>query len=294
MNRRTFIKSSAAAGLGSMYVLAGCAGDADSSTSSDQPDTTATAMQGQTLDRIGVQLYTLRSLLADDFEGTMEQVAAIGFDEVEFAGYYDRSPEDVKALLDRLGLVAPSAHIGMNLFEEDADAVIAAAQTIGHHYLIIPWLAPPQRESIDLYKQHAAFMNEVGQKCKDAGLQLAYHNHDFEFNETDGQIPYDVLLEDTDSDLVKMQMDLFWITEAGQDPLAYFARYPGRFPLCHVKDRTAEGEMTSVGNGAIDFATIFAQSEEAGLEHYIVEHDNPEDPMASITASYNYLKDLQF
>lgn len=294
MNRRTFIKSSAAAGLGSVYLLAGCAGDADYAGATEQADTTAAAMQGRMLDRIGVQLYTLRSLLAEDFEGTIEQVAAIGFNEVEFAGYYDRSPEDVKALLDRVGLVAPSAHIGMNLFEEDADAVIAAAQTIGHHYLIIPWLAPPQRESIDLYKQHATFFNEVGQKCKDAGLQLAYHNHEFEFTETDGQIPYDVLLEETDPNLVVMQLDLFWIAEAGQDPLAYFERYPGRFPLCHVKDRTAEGEMVSVGEGAIDFATIFAQSEQAGLEHYVVEHDNPEDPMASITASYNYLKDLHF
>ena len=294
MNRRTFLKSSAAAGLGSMYVLAGCAGDADSATSTGQADTTAAAIQGQTLDRIGVQLYTLRSLLADDFEGTIEQVAGIGFNEVEFAGYYDRSPEDVKALLDRVGLTAPSAHIQLNQFQDDIDGVIAAAQTIGHHYVILPWLAPPQRESIDMYKQHAALLNEVGQKCKDAGLQVGYHNHDFEFQETDGQIPYDVLLAETDPDLVIMQLDLFWIAKAGQDPLAYFENHPGRFHLCHVKDMTAEGEMTDVGNGTIDFAAIFAQSEQAGLQHYVVEHDNPEDPIASITTSYTYLKDLEF
>lgn len=294
MNRRTFLKSSAAAGMGSVYLLAGCASEADTPEPKPQADTLEATNQAQQLDRIGVQLYTLRSLLADDFEGSIEQVAGIGYDEVEFAGYYDRSPADIKALLDHAGLTAPSAHASIDLFRDDPDAVIEAAQIMGHRYLVIPWLAADDRESIDQYKRHAAFFNEVGQQCKAAGLQLAYHNHDFEFQPIDGQIPYDVLLDETDPDLVAMELDLFWIAQGGHDPMHYFERYPGRFPLSHVKDRTAEGEMVDVGAGTIDFAAILAKSDQAGMTHFIVEHDNPPDPMASIAASYTYLKDLRF
>lgn len=293
MNRRSFIKSSAAATLGGLYLVnAGCV-DGEGKPMQETPSTTQTLAAVRALDRIGVQLYTVRGLMEKDVAGTLEQVAAAGYDEVEFAGYFDHSPAEIKGLLDQFGLTSPAVHVGLDILRDNLDAALEAAHTIGHEYVVCPWLAPNQR-SFDAFKEHAAFFNEVGATCKEAGLQFAYHNHDFEFEATDGQLPYDVLLGETDADLVQMELDLFWITKGGQDPLAYFERYPGRFSLCHVKDMAAGEQMVSVGEGNIDFGAIFAQSEQAGLVHYFVEHDNPDDPIASITASYNYLKALRF
>ncbi len=292
MNRRTFIRSTAAAGLGGLALLgSGCAGEGGSAPSPDEP---GAATNGHALARIGVQLYTVRSILENDFVGGIEKVAAAGYDEVEFAGYFDHSPADVKALLDRLGLAAPSAHVGLDALKDDLDAVVEAARVIGHQFVVCPWLAPNQRRTLDDYRGHAAFFNEAGKRFKDEGIQFAYHNHDFEFEPIDGRMPYDLLLAETDADLVKMELDLYWITYAGQDPLAYFAKHPGRFPLCHVKDMAADRTMTPAGQGTIDFAAVFAKSDEAGLQHYFVEHDNAEDPIQSITTSYTYLRALRF
>ncbi len=292
MNRRTFIRSTAAAGLGGLALLgSGCAGEGGSAPSPDEP---GAATNGHALARIGVQLYTVRSILENDFVGGIEKVAAAGYDEVEFAGYFDRSPADVKALLDRLDLTAPSAHVGLDALKDDLDAVVEAARVIGHQFVVCPWLAPNQRRTLDDYRGHAAFFNEAGKRFKDEGIQFAYHNHDFEFEPIDGRMPYDLLLAETDADLVKMELDLYWITYAGQDPLAYFAKHPGRFPLCHVKDMAADRTMTPAGQGTIDFAAVFAKSDEAGLQHYFVEHDNAEDPIQRITTSDTYLRALRF
>ena len=137
---------------------------------------------------------------------------------------------------------------------------------------------------------------KVGDACRQAGLQFAFHNHSYEFQRLAGQIPYDVLLAAADPQLVKMEMDLYWITNGDQDPLAYFQKYPGRFPLVHVKDMAPgpDRKMADVGKGKIDWKRIFAQSQLAGIEHYFVEHDEPPDPIASIQASYDYLKRLEF
>ncbi len=293
MNRRTFIKSTAAAGLGGLVLMnTGCAEGEGRSMNETTTQTDAPA-QTRALERIGVQLYTVRSILENDFEGGIEQVAAIGYDEVEFAGYYDRSPADVKALLDRVGMTAPAVHVGIDLLRDDLDAVIEAAQIIGHEYIICPWVAEDQR-TLDHYKQHAALFNEVGEKCKAAGIQFAYHNHDFEFFETDGQIPYDLLLAECDASLVEMELDLYWIKKGGYDAGAYFNAHPGRFTCCHVKDMGSDEGIVPVGTGSIDFGSIFAQSEQAGLKHYFVEHDHPDDPMQSLAMSYAHLKDLRF
>lgn len=246
------------------------------------------------LDAIGVQLYTVRSLLSGDFEGTMRTVADIGFDEVEFAGYYGRSPSEVKGLLDELGLSAPSTHVQLGMLRDDLDGVIQTAQEIGHEYVICPWLPESERGPLEGYRKLAQFFNEVGGQLREAGLQFGYHNHAFEFETINGEQPYNVLLNATDPEHVTMELDLYWIVEAGYDPLTYFEQYPGRFALSHVKDRTDGGAMVAVGEGTIDFASIFARSDQAGLQRYIVEHDNPEDPIASIQSSYNYLSQLQF
>lgn len=286
MNRRNFIRSTAAAALGGAYLLGADAAQARGLRNRMNPFATK-------LQRVGLQLYTVRNLMQSDVPGTLEKVAAIGYDDVEFAGYFDHSPEEIKAMIDGLGLRAPSAHIGYDLLQNDLDNVLEAAHTIGHAYIICPWLAPPQR-TMDAFKQHVALFNEVGAKCKAAGFQFAYHNHDFEFESVGDQVLYDFLLQETDPELVKMEMDLYWINYAGADPLAYFEKYPGRFALCHVKDMADGKQIASVGQGNIDFGDIFAHSEQAGLKHYIVEHDRPDDALKSIETSYKYLKDLEF
>lgn len=283
LDRRFFVKVVAGAAAGSMFGV-----------SRGARALAAGVSTGRSLDRIGLQLYTVRGLMQNDFAGTLEAVAAAGFAEVEFAGYFDHEPEEVRALLERLGLTAPAAHVPLDALRQDLAGTIALAQTIGHRYLVCPWLAPAERGSIAGYQKLAAFFNDVGKSCRDADLRFAWHNHDFEFEPIEGTVPFDVLLDETDPELVEFEIDLFWIIEAGSDPLAYFDRYPGRFTLCHVKDMAADSEMVDVGAGEIDFKAIFARAGQAGLVHYFVEHDNPADPLASIKASYDHLAALEF
>lgn len=238
----------------------------------------------------GLQLYTLRSIMNDDLEGNFARIAEIGFKEMEFAGYYDRTPQQIRAILDENGLTAPSAHIGSGEFRNNLNQLIDNAKIIGHEYLICPHPGDEPYQTIDDYKAMAEFFNQVGMKCQDAGLKFGYHNHDFEFEAIDGVIPFDVLMEETDASLVPMELDLCWISKAGADPVAYFEKYPGRFHLCHVKDLDENGELANVGSGTIDFARIFENASLGGLKHYVVEHDHPgDDPFSSINASYKYL-----
>ncbi len=261
------------------------------------------------IDKIGLQLYTVRDLMKQDFDGTLAKVAAIGYKEVEFAGYFDHSPKDVRAAVDRHGVTAPSAHIDYKSLGEKFPEVIEAAKVVGHEYLVNPWIEEEIRKQPDGWKHAAETFNRAGEACKKAGIQFAYHNHWFEFLPVNGKLPYDLLLTECDPNLVKMELDLCWITVGGQDPLKYFDRYPGRFPLVHVKDVkrvppvTAGGaqdfgspmkDMTEVGSGIIDWKKIFAQSDKAGIKHYFVEHDNPKKPLESIKKSYDYLASLRF
>jgi sugar phosphate isomerase/epimerase len=251
------------------------------------------------LERIGVQLYTVRAEMAKDVEGTLARIAGIGFKEVEFAGYFNHSPDQVKGLLTRLGLRSPAGHMpyeGLN----DAQSwgrVLDDANRIGHEYVIIAWTPQEVRRTMEDWKRVAERFNWAGQRAKEAGLTFAYHNHDFEFKPLEGQIPFDLLLAETDPALVKIEMDLYWITLGGHDPLAYFRRFPGRCPMVHVKDMKRGGErplMVDVGKGDIDFRAIFARREQAGMRHFFVEHDEPADPLASVEASYRYLSSLVF
>jgi len=247
------------------------------------------------ISKIGVQLYTVRTLMQKDVEGTLAAVAAAGYTEVEFAGYFDKSPADIKAMLDRHGLTAPSVHVG-NIAPDAWAKSLEAAHTIGHQYIVVPWIPEEKRKTLNDWKAVAADFNRAATAANAAGVQFAYHNHDFEFPLVEGKVPYDVLLAETDPKLVQMEIDLYWITKAGQDPLAYFARIPGRVPCVHVKDGKGAPEwaMTEVGSGAIDWKRIFARSGQAGIKHYFVEHDQPADPIASITTSCAYLKKLEF
>jgi len=260
------------------------------------------------IERLGVQLYTVRDLMAKDFEGTLAKVASAGYKEVEFAGYFKQSPQDVKATLARHGLTSPSTHIDYASLGDGFPKVVETSQTIGHRYIVNPWLDEEMRKQPDVWKRVAATFNHAGEISKKAGIQFAYHNHHFEFVPADGMTPFEVLLKECDPDLVKIELDLCWITVAKQDPLTYFKRYPGRFPLVHVKGlkklptgpapvpfERAIPEITDVGSGdIIDWKRIFAQSEQAGIRHYFVEHDQPASPIDSLQASARYLLALHF
>lgn len=249
------------------------------------------------LDKIGVQLYTVRGEMAKDFEGSLQKVAGIGYKEVEFAGYYNKTPNEVKAILDRHGLTAPAAHAPLAAIQTRLDETIESAKAIGHQFLICPYLDAKDRGTLDDYKRHAATFNRAGEACRKAGIQFGYHNHDFEFEAKDGKLPFDVLLAETDKNLVTMELDLYWISKAGQNPLAYLEKYPDRFALFHVKemDNTPKRGITEVGRGVIDFKTIFAKAPKGAIKHYFVEQDTtPGSPFDSIKVSFDYLKQLEF
>lgn len=249
------------------------------------------------LERIGIQLYTLRDDMQRDFEGTLKNVAGIGYKQVEFAGYFNHSPAEVRAILDRLHLDAPSAHIGTPaVLTNDFQKVIDAAKIIGHKYLIIAYIEDKDR-TLDNFRKFADMFNTAGETARKSDLKLGYHNHDFEFKPMDGIVPYDLLLQRTDPKLVAMEMDLYWVTKGGRDPIEYFNKYPGRFQAVHVKDMSpaADQHMVDVGQGKIDFARIFAQRKKAGTKYFFVENDQPTPTaIGSATVSYKYLEKLKF
>jgi sugar phosphate isomerase/epimerase len=292
MNRRTFLGTAATVGAATLLTsrFGWAAGE-------------------HKIDKIGVQLYSVRDLMKNDFEGTIAKVAQIGYKEVEFAGYFGRTPQQVRAVLDKNSLTAPSTHVQYDELDEKFPKVIEDSKTIGLEYIVCPWIPEELRKSPDIWKRAAEKFNKCGEQTKQAGIQFGYHNHWFEFLPVNGKLPYDQLLADCDPNLVKMEMDLCWITAAGADPVKYFEKYPGRFPLVHVKDikklpKVSEAgsqdfgsslkEITEVGSGIIDWKRIFAHSEQAGIKHYIVEHDNPKQPLESIKISYEYLKNLRW
>jgi sugar phosphate isomerase/epimerase len=250
-----------------------------------------------------------------DFEGSIAKVAASGYKEVEFAGYFDHAPKDVRAIIDRNGLSAPSCHVGYDIVDKQWPETLDAAHAVGHRYIICPWIDEKQRAEPDGWKRAADLFNRAGEASRNAGIQFGYHNHAFEFVPADslgGILPYDFMLARTDPGFVVMELDLCWIVAAGKDPIAYFDKYPGRFPLVHVKDWIKDGTVSSgyegalgpslkatgrladVGKGVIDWTRILAQSDKGGIKHYFVEHDEPKSAFESIKISYTYLNNLHF
>ncbi len=249
--------------------------------------------QSNRVNSIGLQLYSLRKEMAVDFEGTLAKLAEIGFKEMEFAGYFDKTPHEVRAVLDANGLSSPAAHIPLTDIANNLNQVIDTAATIGQKYIVLPFMIGKDRE-IDNYPRIAELLNRSGEVAKAAGLKMGYHNHDFEFDMQEGKRGYDILLAETDPDLVFFEMDLFWSATAGVDATEYFRNNPGRFPMLHVKDKAADGTMVDVGRGTIDFAAIFSLASVAGFEHYFIEHDNPSDGINSVTYSYNNVNQIRF
>jgi len=257
---------------------------------------------------IGLQLYTVRDAMQADPEAALAKVAQIGFNSLEGATYtntekfYGMDPKTFGSLLKKNGLVMRSSHYRLGedttgaekgTLLNDWDRAVEDAHALGLSYMVCAWLSPAERKNLDHYKQMAGQFNTAAEKCKAAGIQFCYHNHDFEFDMQDGKYPYDVLLDNTDKDLVKMEMDLYWVNKAGQDPVKLFDKNPGRFPLWHLKDmdNTPQHSFTEVGNGVIDFKKIFANADKAGFKYFFVEQDKcPGDPFDSITKSITYIK----
>ena len=261
------------------------------------------------LSRIGLQLYSVRKQMEADLPGTLAQVAAIGYKEVEFANevpfppYFGHSPIEVREILARNGLTSPSVHVPLKWMRNEWRKVLDDARQVGHEWVVIPWLAEEDRPaSLDAWQRLAAELNGAARIAREAGLRFGYHNHDFELKPVPGAageagstIPLDVLFAETDPSLVDFQLDLYWVVKGGGDPSSYFARFGKRIPLVHVKDSAGPPAhaMTDVGRGTIDFRRIFADADKS-IKHYYVEHDEPADPMASISTSYEYLKALEY
>ena len=253
---------------------------------------------------IGLQLYTVRDLLEKDVPGTLEKVAAIGYKEVEIYDLYGMSPAQFSKLLKDNGLTAVSGHYLLNVEETQWEKKVAEARELGLKYMVHAILDPPERKSLDDYKRHVELWNKIAEQTHKAGMQFCYHNHNFEFQKFDGVTVYDYLFKHLDPQLVQFEMDCFWVTHAGQDPVALMKQHPGRFPLLHIKDMKAGipnstefdarmGEFAEVGKGTINWKRIFAAAPQGGMKHFFVEQDYCEiPPLESIEVSYEYLHKL--
>jgi sugar phosphate isomerase/epimerase len=259
---------------------------------------------------IGLQLYTVRDAMGTDPLGTLQKVAQIGYNSVENATYtgsekfYGMDAVTYKKVLSENGLVANSGHYRLGEEQEkgadvkgtilhDWQRAVDDASTVGLKYMVCAYLSTYERGDLDHYKKLADIFNKAGETCKKSGIQFCYHNHDFEFQVQNGVFPYDIILEKTDKNNVKMEVDLYWIKKAGQDPLALFQKHPGRFPLWHVKDMSKEADQSfaAVGTGIIDFKTIFQHKDQAGMKYFFVEQDKcPGSPFDSITQSYKFIR----
>ena len=250
---------------------------------------------GRRLGPIGLQLYTVREQMKADVANTLAAVAKAGYKEVEFAGYFGHAAVDVRRMLDDNGLVAPSAHVQMADLAAGWESTLDYANTIGHEYLVCAWIDADER-TLAGYTKIAARFNEAGRLAREKGVTLGYHNYSFEFTPVDGQMPYDLLLRECDPQNVVMEIDVFWMRKGGGDPLQYMERYPGRFPMLHVKDMgpPPANEMMDVGRGIIDWKTLFARGKQGGVHHVFVEHDETKDPYATMRASFSYLRALRF
>ncbi len=250
---------------------------------------------------LAVQLYTVREAVAKNLEGALEQLAGLGYKNIELYGYngtfFGKTVSEFKTILANTGIKVLSSHHttgiamkGKGTLTDGWDKAIEDIHAIGADYMVCAFLFPNERTP-ENYKSLPAMLEKAGTATKAAGIQFAYHNHDFEFEKLDDTLVYDFLLKNTSSDLVKMEMDLYWISKAGQDPVAYFEKYPGRFAMWHVKDMEAGTKaITEVGNGTIDFDRIFKARKKAGLKYWFVEQDTSKrDMFESLKISRDYL-----
>jgi sugar phosphate isomerase/epimerase len=289
IKRREFIKTTAMATTGIML-------------SSYLPGCKSTSISKDVRENFGLQLYTLRDVLPNNPKDVLTQVASFGYKQIESYEHKDlgifwgMKNTEFKKLMDDLGMKIVSSHCDIN---KDFDRKAAEAAEIGMKYLICPYLGP--QKTIDDFKKFAATFNQRGETCKKNGIKFGYHNHDYGFIPVDGQLPQDVMMQNTDKNLVDFEMDIYWVVTAGQDPIAWINKYPGRFKLSHIKDRKkgaplSEREVSvDLGTGGIDFKSILKEAGKKGMEYYSVEQEAYENttPLAAAKADADYLKNFR-
>jgi sugar phosphate isomerase/epimerase len=315
-DRRNFLKHAGAFALGALLFPACNTGSKEgAATESTGTDTTATG-QGTAgagnLGAIGLQLYSVKDVIEKDLEGTLKQLAAIGYTEIEsYPGakghYFGREAKDFAQMTQALGLNLVSSHFGSGTREgkpgdwrqatmlQNFEELAAKAAETGQKYITCSSLHESLRKTKDDLKRTAELFNQTGEKAKKAGLQFAYHNHAFEFEQVGDVMMYDFLLENTDPELVKYELDMYWVVAGGKDPVAYLEKYPNRFPLCHVKDMDKQDKTknTEVGSGSIDYQKILGVAKANGMQHYLVEQESFTRPsIESMGISYNHLAKL--
>ncbi len=243
---------------------------------------------------VSIQMYTLRDQVAADIAGALRAVAELGYGAVELHSFGNLSPAQVRAELDTLGLRASGMHVGLDRLENQLDAAVADMHTIGARHIICPSLPPNRRGSAEAYRGLAQTLNRIGRNVQAQGLQLSYHNHDFEFERFGGQTALDIILGETDPALVKSELDVYWAVFAGHDPVALIRSLGSRVPLVHLKDMAAGSRaFAEVGHGTLDIPAILAACDEAGVEWLIVEQDRCErPPLESVGMSLAYLRSL--
>ncbi|OKI81707.1 sugar phosphate isomerase/epimerase family protein [Micromonospora sp. CB01531] len=266
---------------------------ADSEIGKPQPASGTRAVPDE---RIGLVLYTVRATMPTAPDATLAALAACGYRNAEPSGavnnFYGKTATALAPLVADAGLSAPSIGIGLGDLRNNIDGVIANAKAFGAKYVRISGSASWK---LNDYSEVAATLNAVGARLKQEGITVAYHNHGFEFTAQGGTRGYDVLVRETDPNLVAMELDLYWASSVGADPVDLITRYPGRFSLFHVKDMAADGSFADVGEGTIDFARIFAYSEMAGTDYYFTENDSPRpDGVSSACDSYANLRALRY
>lgn len=242
--------------------------------------------------KIAVNLYSARESMSKDLEGTLAGIAGSGYRFVETAGYHGRSPQAFKALLDANGLQAVSAHVPIDRFQTELEVVIAEGKLFGLDALVVPWLSPAQRK-LGFVRELPIKLNAWGEEVTKAGMRLAYHNHDFEYAiDIDGRSLIAMLLADAHPDFVDLEPDLYWIAEAGLDPVREFKEMHPRVRMIHAKDRSADGAIANVGAGTLHWETIIAVARAEMVDYLIVEHDQPTDVIADLTESCRFLTNL--
>jgi sugar phosphate isomerase/epimerase len=248
------------------------------------------------VDNIGVQLYSVRKEMLADAKGTLKELSKIGVKQIESAGsekgyYYGLQPKEMKDICNDLGMTLSSGHIHLdNKWQQTMEDAFSA----GLQYLICSSM-PTAGQTVDNYKKTAAAFNKAGDDCQKMNIKFGYHNHDYEFEKESGQVLYDVLLNDTNPNLVYMELDLGWVVASGNDPLAYFKKYPGRFPLWHLKDMDLQKKQSvEFGKGSLPILEILKHSNQSGMKYFYVEQEEYEvNAMQSLKQDMNYLAKLK-
>lgn len=252
-------------------------------------------------EQVGLQIYSLRDTVVNDPKGVMAKVAKFGYKELETFGYADGKIfgmpfSDFSAYVKDLGMKIVSGHYPYEMAISDKwEQALSDAKAIGQEYVVIPWLNQEVRNTIDDYKKVCENLNKAGEKVNQMGMRFGYHNHAFEFETVDGQIPYDVMLAETDPKNVGMELDIYWVYKAGKDPIQLFEKHPGRFEQWHVKDmdKIDSNKNADIGTGTIDWKLLFGKAKESGLQHYYIEQESyPAEPIQSVEAGIKNLKTI--